>query len=90
MVSNRPISPSWAGTTSISPWPVSKITVRTIRDFLREVAQVFSTRRRSMSSVSTRKTSVSKVSSAEIDWVGRLGSTGWLSIPRESSHSLWP
>lgn len=58
-----------------------KTTVRAILDSLHAAAQVFSARRRIIGSVSANRTSCSKVSSVEIDWVGRLGMTGFSSIP---------
>ena len=50
-------------------------TVRAIRDSLREAAHTFSASRRINDSVSTRGMSRSKVSSAEMDCVGRFGTT---------------
>ena len=62
-----------------------KTTVRAILDSLRDASQVFSASRRIIGSVSASSTSCSKVSSAEIDWVGRLGTTGFSSIPLANS-----
>src|SRR5947208_8358004 len=65
-------------------------TVRAIRDSLRETDQSFSARRRIMGSVSDNGTSLSKVSSTEIDCVGRSEMTSLLSTPRASSYSRRP
>src|SRR5581483_11690188 len=62
-----------------------RTTVCAIRDSLREADQTFSASRRIITSVSPRSTSCSKVSSADMDWVGRSGTTGVSSIPRASS-----
>jgi hypothetical protein len=56
-------------------------TVRAIRDSLRDADQSFSASRRIIGSVSDSRTSCSKVSSTEIDCVGRSGTTAlssWL------------
>ena len=53
--------------------------VRAALDSLREACHTFSASRRIMASVSFSRRSDSNVSSAEIDWVGRFGSTGLLS-----------
>ena len=58
-----------------------RTTVRAIRDSLREADQTFSARRRIIGSVSAKGTSCSKVSSAEMDCVGRSGTTSLSSIP---------
>jgi len=52
-----------------------RTTVRPIRDSLRDAAQTFSARRRMNDSVSVKRTSCSNVSSADIDFVGLLGTT---------------
>ena len=62
-----------------------RTTVRAMRVSLREAAQTFSARRRMMGSISDNGTSVSKVSSAEMDFVGLSGTTALWSIPRVSS-----
>jgi hypothetical protein len=46
-----------------------RITVRAIRDSRRDANQSFSAGRRIIGSVSAKRTSLSKVSSTEIDWV---------------------
>ena len=50
-------------------------TVRATRDSLRDASQVFSARRRIIGSVSANITSCSKVSSVDMDCVGRSGMT---------------
>jgi hypothetical protein len=60
-------------------------TVRAIRDSLREALHVFSASLRIIGSVSANVTSCSKVSSAEMDCVGRSGMTWLLSSPRANS-----
>lgn len=67
-----------------------KTTVRAILASLREAAHVFSASLRIIGSVSVNNTSCSKVSSAEIDCVGRLGWTGFSSIPCANSYSRCP
>jgi hypothetical protein len=62
------------------------ITVRAIRDSLRDADQSFSASRRIMGSVSARATSRSNVSSTEIDFVGRSWITSLSSIPRARSY----
>ena len=62
-----------------------RTTVRAMRDSLREAAHIFSARRRIIGSVSTRGMSRSNVSSAEMDCVGRFGTTSLWSMPRASS-----
>jgi hypothetical protein len=62
-----------------------KTIVRAILDSFRDASQVFSARRWIIGSVSANSTSCSKVSSAEIDWVGRLGTTGFSSMPLANS-----
>src|SRR2546428_1394867 len=52
-----------------------RITVRAMRDSLREADQTLSARRRIIGSVSDNGTSRSKVSSTEIDFVGLSGTT---------------
>lgn len=64
---------------------ILRTTVRAIRDSLREADQSFSARRRIVGSVSANGTSCSKVSSTEIDWVGRSEMTSLSSIPHASS-----
>jgi len=59
-----------------------RTTVRAIRDSFREADQSFSARRRIMGSVSDSGTSCSNVSSTDMDWVGRSGTTSLSSIPR--------
>ena len=59
-----------------------RTTVRAVRDSLREADHSFSARRRIIGSVSDSGTSRSKVSSTEIDFVGRSETTGLSSIPR--------
>ena len=59
--------------------------VRAILDSFLEACHTFSASRRIIASVSLSRTSDSNVSSAEIDWVGRFGSTALLSIPCANS-----
>jgi hypothetical protein len=61
-------------------------TVRAIRDSLRDADQSFSVSRRIIGSVSDSRASCSKVSSTEIDCVGRSGMTALSSTPRASSY----
>src|SRR5438067_12030876 len=61
-------------------------TVRGTRDSLREADQTFSVRLRIIGSVSDNGTSRSKVSSAEIDFVGLSGTTWLLSMPRGTTR----
>ena len=58
--------------------------VRATRDSLREADQTFSASRLIIGSVSVSKTSCSKVSSTDIDCVGRSATTGLSSMPRAS------
>src|SRR2546429_5859887 len=60
-------------------------TVRGTRGSLREADQTFSARLRIVGAVSDNGTSCSKVSSAEIDFVGLSGTTWLLSMPRDNS-----
>ena len=60
-------------------------TVRAIRDSLRDAAHVCSASLRIIGSISVSKTSCSKVSSADMDCVGRSGTTSLVSIPRANS-----
>ena len=66
--------------------------VRAIRDSWREADQSFSARRRITGSVSAKRTSLSKVSSTEIDCVGRSGTTAFSSMPRQfmQAHAIAP
>ena len=59
-------------------------TVRAMRDSRRDASQTFSARRRMRSSVWDNGMSCSKVSSAEMDFVGLSGVTGLWSMPRAS------
>src|SRR5262249_43855596 len=67
-----------------------RTTVRGIPDSLRDAAQVFSERRRIIVSVSLNGTSLSKVSSADTDFVCLSGVTPLWSMPRASSCRRTP
>ena len=67
-----------------------RTTVRAILASLRDADQSLSARRRIMGSVSAKKTSLSKVSSTDIDCVGRSGTTSFSSMPRASSCNRMP
>jgi len=62
-----------------------RTTVRAIRGSLREADQSFSASRLIIRSVSSNSTSFSKVSSTDIDCMGRFGTTSLSSTPRASS-----
>jgi len=65
-------------------------TVRGIRDALPNADQSFATSRRIIGSVSASRTSSGNVSSTDMDFVGRSGTTGFSSIPRASSYRRAP
>ena len=65
-------------------------TVRAVRGSLREADQRLAARRWIVGAVSVNSTSRSKVSSTDIDCVGRSGTTSLSSTPRASSYRRRP